>query len=81
MARLRLPHGHSVVESQPSLTAVAAAISTLPEDQQVLLALICIDDLSYKEAAQITGAGIRTVRSRLARARRNLHGQLSSSLP
>jgi RNA polymerase sigma-70 factor (ECF subfamily) len=68
--------GRDVVESRLSLAAVAAAMATLPEDQRVLVALVCIDGISYKEAAVITGAPIGTVMSRLARARRELHARL-----
>jgi len=68
--------GRDVVESRLSLAAVSAAMAELPEDQRVLVALVCIDGVSYKEAAEITGAPIGTVMSRLARARRELHARL-----
>jgi RNA polymerase sigma-70 factor (ECF subfamily) len=42
----------------------------------VLIGLVCIDGLSYKEAAEITQTPIGTVMSRLARARRELHARL-----
>ena len=48
----------------------------LPAEQRVLIALVCIDGLSYKEAAEITQTPIGTVMSRLARARRELHARL-----
>jgi RNA polymerase sigma-70 factor, ECF subfamily len=65
--------GRIVVESRFSLAAVSTAMATLPQDYRVLIALVCIDGLSYKEAAKITGTPIGTVMSRLARARRHLH--------
>ena len=68
--------GRNVVESRQDLAAVGAAMAELPEDQRVLVALVCIDGLSYKEAAEITGTPIGTVMSRLARARRELHARL-----
>ena len=68
--------GREVVESRLSLAAVSAAMAELPPDQRLLVALVCIDGVSYKEAAQITGAPIGTVMSRLARARRELHARL-----
>jgi RNA polymerase sigma-70 factor, ECF subfamily len=70
------PNGRSVVESRLTLQAVGAAMEYLPEDQRVLIALVCIDGLSYKEAAEITNSPIGTVMSRLARARRELHSRL-----
>jgi RNA polymerase sigma-70 factor (ECF subfamily) len=70
--------GRNVVESRLDLAAVGAAMAELPEDQRVLVALVCIDGLSYKEAAEITGAPIGTVMSRLARARRELHARLDA---
>ena len=42
----------------------------------MLIALVCIDGLSYKEAAEITQTPIGTVMSRLARARRELHARV-----
>jgi RNA polymerase sigma-70 factor (ECF subfamily) len=71
--------GRDIVDSRLSLATVSAALSELPEDQRVLVALVCIDGVSYKEAASITGAPIGTVMSRLARARRQLHAQLEGA--
>ena len=65
--------GRNVVESRLTLEAVTGAISKLPNDLQVLIALVCIDGRTYQEAADITGSPIGTVMSRLARARRTLH--------
>jgi RNA polymerase sigma-70 factor (ECF subfamily) len=68
--------GRTIVESRLSLAVVTAAMATLPEDQRLLIALVCIDGVPYKDAAQITGVPIGTVMSRLARARRRLHAIL-----
>jgi RNA polymerase sigma-70 factor (ECF subfamily) len=68
--------GRAVVESRLSLAAVSEAMATLPQDQRLLVALVCIEGVSYKEAAEITGVPIGTVMSRLARARRQLHAAL-----
>jgi RNA polymerase sigma-70 factor, ECF subfamily len=70
------PNGRSVVESRLTLDAVGAAMAYLPDDQRTLIALVCIDGHSYKEAAEITRTPIGTVMSRLARARRELHARL-----
>src|SRR5262247_2143953 len=45
------PNGRAVVESRLALDAVGAAMAFLPEEQRVLIGLVCIDGLSYKEAA------------------------------
>lgn len=65
--------GRAVTESRLTLEEVAAGISRLPSEQQVLVALVCIEGLSYKEAAEILDVPIGTVMSRLARARRALY--------
>jgi RNA polymerase sigma-70 factor, ECF subfamily len=65
--------GRDVVESRLTLKRVSQSIAELPNDQQVLIALVCVDGLSYKEAADILEVPIGTVMSRLARARRALH--------
>jgi RNA polymerase sigma-70 factor (ECF subfamily) len=70
------PNGRQVVESRLTLQAVGAAMAHLPDDQRTLIALVCIDGLSYKEAAEVTQTPIGTVMSRLARARRELHARL-----
>jgi RNA polymerase sigma-70 factor (ECF subfamily) len=70
------PDGRTVVESRLTLAAVNSAMAYLPAEQRMLVALVCIDGLSYKEAAEITQTPIGTVMSRLARARRLLHLQL-----
>lgn len=72
------PDGRDVVESRLTLEAVSAAMAHLPVEQRMLIALVCIDGLSYKEAAEITETPIGTVMSRLARARRELHVRLES---
>ena len=48
------PDGREVVESRLTLNAVSAAMAHLPDEQRMLIALVCIDGLSYKEAAEIT---------------------------
>lgn len=65
--------GRNVTESRLTLDAVKAGISRLPAEQQVLIALVCVDGLTYTQTAEIVDVPIGTVMSRLARARRTLH--------
>ncbi len=48
------------------------ALSSLPEDQRLVVVLADIEELSYKEIAGVLGCPIGTVMSRLHRARRAL---------
>jgi RNA polymerase sigma-70 factor, ECF subfamily len=65
--------GRDVTENRLTLQAVAKSIAELPADQQLVVAHVCIDGMSYKDAAEALGVPIGTVMSRLARARRALH--------
>ena len=65
--------GRQVTESRLTLNEVNRGIQRLSADQQVLIALVCVDGLSYKEAADVLDLPIGTVMSRLARARRALY--------
>jgi RNA polymerase sigma-70 factor (ECF subfamily) len=73
--------GRDVTENQLTLEAVQAALQRLAPDQRAVIALVCIEGVSYKEAAEITRVPIGTVMSRLARARRNLNALLEKSEP
>lgn len=70
--------GRDVTESRLTLQAVAKGIAKLPADQQLVIAHVCIDGLSYKDAAEALGIPIGTVMSRLARARQALHQSLNA---
>lgn len=59
-------------EARLTLKAVAGAIGDLPDEQREVLLLVCVEDLSYRETAEVLGIPIGTVMSRLSRARRNL---------
>jgi RNA polymerase sigma-70 factor (ECF subfamily) len=65
--------GRDVTESRLALSDISKALEKLSPEQQVLIALVCIDGLSYKEAADTLEIPIGTVMSRLARARQSLH--------
>jgi RNA polymerase sigma-70 factor (ECF subfamily) len=59
-------HGHL------DLQDFRAALAQLPPDQREVLLLIGAEGLSYEEAAQICGAKVGTVKSRMNRARARL---------
>lgn len=70
--------GRDITEHTLTLSRVSHDITRLPHDQQILIGLVCIDGLSYKEAAETLGVPIGTVMSRLARARQSLSASLLS---
>jgi RNA polymerase sigma-70 factor, ECF subfamily len=74
------PDGRVVTETRLSLMELRERIAQLPSEQRALLSLVCMDGLSYKEAAQALDSAAGTVMSRLARARRALH-QAADRLP
>ncbi len=70
--------GRTVTESRLTLAAVSQGMERLPPDQQVLIAMVCVDGLSYKDAASILNVPIGTVMSRLSRARQALYQHLAA---
>jgi RNA polymerase sigma-70 factor (ECF subfamily) len=54
------------------LKDVWKAIAELSDDQREVLLLVCVEELSYREAADVLSVPIGTVMSRLARARINI---------
>lgn len=64
-------------ESQVHLLAVQRAVAGLPEEQRLAVALVLVEGLSYKEAAELLEVPIGTLTSRLARGREALQAALS----
>ncbi len=64
--------GTDTVENRLLLGRTLKAIHELSEDQREVLLLVCVEELSYKEAAEVLEVPIGTVMSRLARARKQL---------
>jgi RNA polymerase sigma-70 factor, ECF subfamily len=56
-------------EYQLMYKQVVAAVQALPEAQRVVMMLVAVEGLSYREAADVFDVPIGTVMSRLARAR------------
>ncbi len=70
--------GTTTMEARLMLKRVRHEIAGLPEDQRSVLALVSIDGMSYREAAEALGIPIGTVMSRLARARAKLADTLAA---
>lgn len=66
----------SAVDSDASLWSVSAAMSKLPEEQRLAVALVLVEGMSYKEAAAVLEIPIGTLTSRLARGREALAATL-----
>jgi RNA polymerase sigma-70 factor (ECF subfamily) len=73
--------GQRMSDARMTLDAVRRAMAGLPEEQRAVLILVCVDGLSYKEAANVLGVAIGTVMSRLSRGRRALHAVLAERGP
>ncbi|MGM0583553.1 MAG: RNA polymerase sigma factor [Pseudomonadota bacterium] len=67
-------HGQATgrAEDRMTLARVRGAMSELPAEQRAVLALVAIEGLAYREAAEVLGIPVGTVMSRLARARARL---------
>ncbi len=62
----------SALERSDGIRHLNVAMATLPDELRECLVLRELEELSYKEIAQVTGVPIGTVMSRLWRARRAL---------
>ena len=67
-----------VADAERTLLAreIQGALDTLPEDYRVMILLADVEELSYKEIADIVGCPIGTVMSRLHRARKLMQKHL-----
>ncbi len=63
-------------ERQELNRTLQQGLKTLPNDQRIALVLSDVEGLSYKEIAEMTGANMGTVKSRLARGRALLRDYL-----
>jgi len=73
--------GQRVADARMTLAAVRAGLASLSADYRTVLVLVCVDGLSYQEAADVLGIAVGTVMSRLARARRELYAVVSGARP
>jgi RNA polymerase sigma-70 factor (ECF subfamily) len=68
--------GGRLAETRLQLQAVMAELQQMPEMDRTLLLMVCVDGLTYREAADMLGVPIGTVMSRLSRARAELGTRL-----
>lgn len=68
--------GGGLGEGHAEILSVQRAMSELPEEQRMAVALVLIEGLSYKEAADALAIPIGTLTSRLARGREALQALL-----
>jgi RNA polymerase sigma-70 factor (ECF subfamily) len=64
--------GDTSAASRDIALSVQAAMARLPEEQRMAIALVLVEGLSYKDAAESLGIPMGTLTSRLARGREAL---------
>jgi RNA polymerase sigma-70 factor (ECF subfamily) len=64
------------METRLEASAVERALAALPDEQRLPIALVLIEGLSYREAAEVLELPMGTVTSRLVRGRMALMAQL-----
>jgi RNA polymerase sigma factor (sigma-70 family) len=68
--------GEAAAHAKLEANEVRKAMRSLPEEQREAVALVCVDGLAYREAAEVLGVPIGTLTSRLARGRDALSAML-----
>lgn len=69
--------GESTAEAREVQLAVRSAMARLPEEQRSAVALVLVEGLSYREAAEALGVPEGTLTSRLSRGRAALQALLA----
>ena len=69
--------GEDAAVARLTLGTVDAALQSLPEDQRAVLLLVCVEEMSYAQAAAVLEIPVGTVMSRLARGRAALRQLLN----
>ena len=70
--------GEASAHAKLEANEVRKAMQSLPEEQREAVALVCVDGLAYREAAEVMGVPIGTLTSRLARGREALQRMLGA---
>lgn len=69
--------GDTGTDRDIELWSIQSALGRLPDEQRLAVALVLIEGLSYREAAQVMEVPIGTLTSRLARGRLALQSMLT----
>ena len=69
--------GDDSAAAQQDRLAIQKAMSMLSDDHRIVIGLVLVDGMPYKDAAEVLDIPIGTLTSRLARAREALQGLLS----
>ena len=71
--------GDEAAQAQQQRMAIQKAVSLLSDEHRIVVALVLVDGLPYKEAAEVLDIPMGTLTSRLARARAALQELLSDT--
>lgn len=71
--------GEAEVHTKLEADDVWTAMRKLPDEQREAVALVCVEGLAYREAAETLGVPIGTLTSRLARGREALQAMLGGA--
>jgi len=69
--------GDTGTDRDIELWSIQSALEQLPDEQRLAVALVLVEGLSYREAAQVMDVPIGTLTSRLARGRLALQAMLA----
>jgi len=70
---------HADIERRAELNDVDRAMNALPAEQREVIALVLVEGLAYREAADLLGIPIGTLTSRLTRGRQALVQRLEAA--
>ena len=73
--------GAAAMETRLAARSVAEAMARLPDDQRLAVALVLVEGLSYREAAEVMEVPQGTLTSRLGRGRAALLADLGEAAP
>jgi RNA polymerase sigma-70 factor (ECF subfamily) len=74
-------NGADTANARIAAQEVLEALARLPEEQRAVLSLVCIESMTYREAAEVLNIPIGTVMSRVARGRLAIAEQLDRPGP